>query len=43
MRGDGGSGSVTKAEANADELRGSDDDDNMTPAQSRRKAQNRAA
>ncbi|KAL7947705.1 hypothetical protein V8C42DRAFT_261869 [Trichoderma barbatum] len=43
MRGDGGSGSASKADANADEIRGSDDDDNMTPAQSRRKAQNRAA
>ncbi|KAL7938235.1 hypothetical protein V8C35DRAFT_145338 [Trichoderma chlorosporum] len=43
LRGDGGSGSATKVEANADELRGSDDDDSMTPAQSRRKAQNRAA
>ncbi|EHK22472.1 uncharacterized protein TRIVIDRAFT_150786 [Trichoderma virens Gv29-8] len=42
-RGDGGSGSAAKTEANPDEIRGSDDDDNMTPAQSRRKAQNRAA
>lgn len=42
MRGDGGSGSGSKADANLDE-RGSDDDDIMTPAQSRRKAQNRAA
>ncbi|EGR51610.1 basic-leucine zipper transcription factor-like protein [Trichoderma reesei QM6a] len=43
MRGEGGSGPGTKAEGTGEEVRGSDDDDNMTPAQSRRKAQNRAA
>ncbi|OTA05351.1 hypothetical protein A9Z42_0060120 [Trichoderma parareesei] len=43
MRGENGSGSGTKAEGTGEEVRGSDDDDNMTPAQSRRKAQNRAA
>lgn len=43
MRLDGASGS--KIEANSDDLGrgGSEDEDNMTPAQSRRKAQNRAA
>lgn len=43
-RGDG-AGSVTKVEANLEEAGrgGSEEDDIMTPAQSRRKAQNRAA
>ncbi|KAL7796476.1 hypothetical protein V8C37DRAFT_346153 [Trichoderma ceciliae] len=46
LRGDGlsGSGSGSKAEANLDDAgRGSDDDEIVTPAQCRRKAQNRAA
>jgi AP-1-like factor len=42
MRLDGASG--TKIEANSDDIRGgSEDEDSLTPAQSRRKAQNRAA